>query len=221
MPSPRLTKPRVLLVEDHAVLQQAVALALRAREIEVICPAALDPASVVALADEHRPDLALLDFYLDQCDSLPMVAPLARRGTTVVMLTGATDERVLAECLEAGADGVVSKSEGLDALLAALDRALRKEPLMRAGDRDELIRRVREARARERDRLAPFARLTSRERHVLALLMEGLSAEDIARREFVALATVRSQIRAILSKLDVHSQLAAVALARRAGWDAA
>ncbi len=221
MPSPGLTNPCVLLVEDHAVLQQAVALALGARGIEVVSPETLDPETVIALGRARHPDVALLDFYLDHCDALPMVGPLAALGITVVMLTGATEERVLGECIEAGASGVISKSEGLDALLDGLDRALRGEALIREGDRQGLVTRVREARARERERLAPFGRLTSRERHVLALLMEGMSAEDIARREYVSLATVRSQIRAILTKLDVHSQLAAVALARRAGWVAA
>ena len=54
---------------------------------------------------------------------------------------------------------------------------------------------------------------------VLAYLMEGVPAEEIAERTFVAVATVRSHIRAVLTKLNVNSQLAAVAAARRAGWE--
>jgi len=60
--------------------------------------------------------------------------------------------------------------------------------------------------------------LTEREQSVLAELMEGHCAEEIAKAAFVSISTVRSQIKAILQKLGVNSQLAAVALTRRAGW---
>jgi DNA-binding NarL/FixJ family response regulator len=63
-----------------------------------------------------------------------------------------------------------------------------------------------------------FARLTEREQVVLSELIEGHCAEDIAKAAFVSISTVRSQIKSILQKLGVNSQLAAVAMARRAGW---
>jgi DNA-binding NarL/FixJ family response regulator len=63
-----------------------------------------------------------------------------------------------------------------------------------------------------------FAGLTERERFVLAELIEGHCAEEIANAGFVSISTVRSQIKSILQKLGVSSQLAAVALARRAEW---
>jgi DNA-binding NarL/FixJ family response regulator len=65
---------------------------------------------------------------------------------------------------------------------------------------------------------APFESLTPREAAVLGDLLEGRSADDIAEASFVSITTVRAQIRSILSKLGVRSQLAAVSMARRAGW---
>jgi DNA-binding NarL/FixJ family response regulator len=67
-------------------------------------------------------------------------------------------------------------------------------------------------------RLQLFATLTDREEVVLAELLEGHCAEEIAKTAFVSISTIRSQIKSILQKLGVNSQLAAVALARRAGW---
>ena len=75
----------------------------------------------------------------------------------------------------------------------------------------------RESRAR-RAKLAPFDVLTEREKYVLSELMDGHCADEIARRASVSISTVRSQIKAILQKLGVNSQLAVAALARQAGW---
>jgi DNA-binding NarL/FixJ family response regulator len=81
-----------------------------------------------------------------------------------------------------------------------------------------MLDELRIERAGLRRALSPFERLTARERKVLAALVEGLSAEEIAESHFVSLTTVRSQIRAVLQKLGVRSQLAAVAYANRVGW---
>ena len=64
-----------------------------------------------------------------------------------------------------------------------------------------------------------FDRLSARERQVLSALMRGETARDISRQSFVSLPTVRSQIRSIFIKLGVSSQLAAVVLAYRSGWN--
>jgi two-component system, NarL family, nitrate/nitrite response regulator NarL len=66
--------------------------------------------------------------------------------------------------------------------------------------------------------LEVFERLSPREQEVLYALMKGQTARDICERDYVAMPTVRSQIHAILSKLGVTTQLAAVVLAYRSGW---
>jgi DNA-binding NarL/FixJ family response regulator len=86
------------------------------------------------------------------------------------------------------------------------------------GDRHALLGELRARRAEEQRRLAPFRCLTPREQAVLAALMEGKHAKQIAAESFVSLGTVRAQIKSILLKLGVSSQLSAVALARQAGW---
>ena len=77
---------------------------------------------------------------------------------------------------------------------------------------------VRATDRRQGPRLQLFDILTEREQVVLAELMEGHCADEIANAAFVSISTVRSQIKAIRNKLGVNSQLAAVAMARRAGW---
>ena len=104
-----------------------------------------------------------------------------------------------------------------------LVREIRAIPEGRSAEAENRRLQVqREARAPLRSSghaaLAPFAALTPREEQVLAMLIDGVQAADIAERSYVSLATVRSQIRAILTKLGVGSQLSAVSLAIKAGW---
>jgi DNA-binding CsgD family transcriptional regulator len=122
-------------------------------------------------------------------------------------------DRLLAECVEAGARGVVNKDAPFDRLLADVQRAAVRGRLLSEHDRQETLALLRRHRAQEHDRMAPFRRLTAREAHVLAALLDGHPAERIAQDAFVSITTVRSQIRGLLTKLEVSSQLAAVALA--------
>mgnify|MGYP000607291262 CR=1 FL=1 len=83
-------------------------------------------------------------------------------------------------------------------------------------DQRDLLRYF--ARRHDRVRLDPFRQLTARESEVLYDLMQGRNADAIAEASFVSVTTVRTHIRSILRKLDVSSQLAAVAMATGAGW---
>jgi two-component system, NarL family, nitrate/nitrite response regulator NarL len=112
----------------------------------------------------------------------------------------------------------VTKGQGIEELVDALVRAREGQPVNSARERMELSDELAEHRQRRQELLAPFRALSAREAAVLQGLVEGHSAESIAEGSFVALSTVRSQIRSILAKLDVSSQLGAVALARRARW---
>ena len=102
--------------------------------------------------------------------------------------------------------------------MACLDDVLDGESLIGRATREAMLDELRIERASLRRALSPFEQLTIREREVLAALVDGLSADEIAETQYVALTTVRSQIRSVLQKLGVRSQLAAVAHANRVGW---
>ncbi len=210
---------RVMLVEDHLLLAQTVASALTRDGLEVLRPERLDPEAVLAAARAYRPDVVLLDLVLGAGTlALPLVAPLVALGARVVIVTGETDRIRLAECVEAGALGVVGKHEPFPYLLDAVDAAVCGRLLLSPARRDALLQELRLARVAESARLAPFERLTPRERDVLRELAAGRPAEVIAHDNRVSVATVRSQIRSVLLKLGVGSQLAAVAQAARSRW---
>lgn len=216
-PSPAL---RLLLVEDHQLLAGTLAIALRHEGLDVRTAAGPSPEEVVGLARQLAPVLVLLDLDLGPPlgNGLDLIGPLIGAGARVVVVTGVTDRARLGRCLEAGAGGVISKATDFERLVEAVRGAAEGRPILRDDERHALLAEARSRRRADDERLASFRALSPREQAVLAGLLAGDSAETIAHRSYVSLATVRSQIRAILLKLGVNSQLAAVALAREAGW---
>ena len=164
--------------------------------------------------------LVLLDLELGPPlgSGLDLIGPLVDAGAGVVMVTGITDRVRLGACVEAGATGVVSKATGFATLVETVRRVAGGSPLLSDDERRSLLDELHAAPAGRRERLAPFRTLSPREQEVLGHLVAGESAETIADRTYVSLATVRSHIRSILLKLGVNSQLAAVALVRDTGW---
>lgn len=219
VPLRAVSPTRVLLVDDHELLGQILSHALRAAGLAAELVARPTLEEVSACIERQRPDVALLDLDLGPShgSGLGLVPALRDAGVAVIMLTGTRDRLALGECLEAGALAIVGKDEPLDSLLDAIGSAA-AGVAMRADARHALLQELWACRADAADRLKPFGRLTRREQEVLAALADGHSAAEIAERDFVSLATVRTQIRGVLVKLGVTSQLAAVALARQSGW---
>jgi DNA-binding NarL/FixJ family response regulator len=206
---------RVLVVEDHVLVAIGLQLALSARgwDVQTISgPTALD---VVASAQRFQPQAVLLDIHIGAGvgSGIELIGPLLLTGAQVVMLTAESRRMVLAECLEAGASGWIGKGATLDEVDTTLRHVIAGGTMVGRTDRAELLEELRLERVSTVRAHASFERLTQREAIVLAAMVDGLSADEIAEVHFVALTTVRSQIRAVLRKLRVRSQLAAVALA--------
>ncbi len=209
----------VMIVDDHRLLAQSLAVSLGLAGIPAEAAPDHDPAMVIAAIRSAPPAALVLDLKLgDGLTGDSIIADVVAEGVAVVVLTAEEDPVRLAECLAAGASRIVPKTLDLDILVAQLADAL-EAPLERWTAREQrIIAEASVCSEERRQRLAPFAALTSREADVLAGLMSGRAATEIAEESFVSLSTVRSQIRAVLAKLGVHSQLAAVAMAHQAGW---
>ncbi len=209
----------VAIVEDHGLLAQSLAYALAGRGISALVVKDLRPAAVIETLRGCNLDLVLLDFDLgDAGVGLDLIAPIGALGFRVVMLTGETDPVTLARCVEAGAVGIISKSDPFERLIEHVTDVLDGRRILSVATREQLLSGLRNHRAHEVERTAPFERLTVRESEVLQDLIDGKNAETIATDSFVSVATVRSHIKALLAKLGVNSQLAAVAMARRSAW---
>jgi two-component system nitrate/nitrite response regulator NarL len=213
----------VLVVDDHRLFADALVVALRQFGwLAINASADLTRTGLIRVAEATRPDIVLLDVDLGHGGpAIEVVADFAALGAWVLAVTDGHDRYLLAEALEAGVSGVVDKSDSLERVVQLVHDTAAGMAIFPPSVRSELLSELADRRAADRARTAPFDRLSPRERQVLALLMTGKSPDEIATVRFVSVTTVRTQVRNILQKLGVNSQLAAVGLARRAGWDPA
>jgi len=219
-PHPAPDAPTILIVDDHDLVGTSLAVALTAEGLRARRATGVDPAGILAEAATLRPGLALLDLDLGRDrrgrrrDGVDLVVPLTEQGWCCVVLSAADRSRVGA-ALAAGAVAAVPKRAPWPVLLANVRAALDGRVVMNPEIRQELIDSFRIQDAERRDIVEKLGRLTQREREVLAELAQGNRAQAVAEQYVVSLATVRTQIRSVLSKLEVGSQLEAVALYRR------
>ena len=216
----RVMTHRVLIVDDHPLIAIGLQLELTARGWDVETTSGPTAAAVIDHARAFQPECVVLDIHLGSAvgSGVDLITPLRQTGARVVMLTGETERAILAACLEAGALGWIAKSAFLVEVVASIEDSVAGRSLIGRASREAMLDDLRVQRSSRRLTLSPFDRLTPREQRVLGALIDGMSAEGIAEADFVALTTIRSQIRSILQKLGVRSQLAAVAQANRAGW---
>lgn len=210
---------RLLLVDDHRLLVETLQVSLTQVGFAVSVAPCGSYDEILAEAAAVRPSLVVLDLDLQGTGyGYDLIAPLRALGAQVLVLTGTVDRIELARCLEAGALGIASKANGFGSVLDQISRAAEGEQVTPITERTQLLADLAAHRRAEDKRKAPFEALSSRERDVLRQIVEGKQAAAIAKDSYVSLATVRTQIRSILLKLDVTSQVAAVALARQGGW---
>lgn len=209
---------RVVVVDSHPIMGEGLALLLRAEGIDAVYSPATETSSVVRSCDRERAGIVLLGLGLLAEDASLIGALLADRRVVVGVASGAhRAERLVA--LEAGAATVLDRDVTVEQVVDVVRRLGRGEPLPTRFNRDILLSSERTLPSGP-DGLRRLATLTAQEAEVLRGLMAGLVAKELADEFVVSLATVRSQIASVLRKLDVRSQVAAVARGHEAGWRA-
>jgi len=221
-PGPDRPSATVLIVDDHELLGESLQLSLRTHGFTAQLCRPGTSAAVLAAAAEAAPDVVLLDIDLGRdaagrpIDGVSLVEPLRAAGWPVLMMSGTASSVRIGAALDAGALAWVPKMAPTAVLLRAVRAVLARREAMPTAQRDQFIAVHRKRSAERRELAAKLERLTPREHEVLALLAGGHRAQAVADHFVVSLATVRTQIRAVLTKLEVTSQLEAVALHRSA-----
>jgi DNA-binding NarL/FixJ family response regulator len=210
---------RVLLGDEHRSFVEALAMRLATEPGLHVAAAVSVPHDVVRAVRARPVDVAVLavedDFggFIDAGRQALAVRPELK----LVGVTSGADVAVLARAVRAGFRAWVPKDVGICVLLDALQAVCRGEtwipPILLTRLLRQLFRDQQDVRAAK----GPLAKLTVREHEVLTAMSSGATREEIARRLCISGNTVRTHTQSILNKFGVHTSLAAVTLARRAG----
>jgi len=200
----------VVVAAEHRLVADSVRSALRGRGVEVQTVSWSDPGGVLPPAGAER------GLLISDLDSEPAIVRAHSILTGIrlewVVLTGARRGPIWGAVLEAGARTVLSSSTPLDEVCLALRTPWSGSEELSFAGRDELLAQWEVLWRDRADKSARLAHLSPREMQVLRLLYRGEPVVQIARSLGIRPATVRSQVKSLLRKLDVNSQLAAVAV---------
>ncbi|MEV6594203.1 response regulator transcription factor [Streptomyces acidicola] len=238
-----MVRIRVLVVDDHRIFAESLAAALAAEPDVDVSAAGSGPAALRCLeraaAEGRRFDVLLVDADLggNAPGARPAAVPVregkedglvdgislvvgvrsGQPGVRTVVLAEKDDPRRAALALQAGASGWVAKDCSLSRLLTVIRGVLRDETHLPPALLTGVLRELTAARKHRTESERLVESLTPREREVLQCMVAGLGRKAVAERLFLSPHTVRTHMQNVLGKLGVHSTLAAVALARRAG----
>lgn len=206
---------RVLIASADERAVDACRALLDAHDGTEVVAVADTPAKAVAGVQTHRPDVAIVDYNLPGLDGVETVVRIQASLPAVraVLVVDEYDEDIVLAAVEGGCHAVLEKSRACVDVVAAVEAANRGSTVL---SQEELQDVISSARRQEPER-PPKATLTDRERDVLVCISEGLSNKQVAERLGLTVNTVRNHVQRILYKLDAHSKLEAVVVARDGG----
>jgi len=205
---------RLVIAEDHQIVREGLRLFLNAQpDMEVVAEAAHGGEALEALR-EHHPDVLLLDLMMPEVDGLAVLreAPQVSPETRVLVLTSASDDRLVLPAVRAGAAGYVLKTISSAELADAVRTVASGEPVLHPEITRMLMREVRQGPA-----AVAGEAFTQRELDVLSLLAHRLTNKEIAAELGISETTVKTHVRNILGKLGVSTRAEAARYAREQG----
>jgi DNA-binding NarL/FixJ family response regulator len=210
-PSPNGARPRVLLVDDHQLLRQAVRRALEDAGMEVAAEAG-DGSEAVRLAIEIVPDVIVMDVSMPVLDGVEATRRIHANNPDlpIVVLTMHGEDAQRHEALAAGASGFLTKDVSMQDVVRTVHQACGDVALS-----PELASTIlTELRTPDPKSSSP---LTPREEEVLQLIADGLSTTEVAMQLFISGKTVKNHLASIYEKLDARDRTQAVLAAVRIG----
>lgn len=209
---------RVLVVDDHPVYRDGVVMALGTSDECVVVGEGQSGDQAVALAEELRPNVVLLDLRMPGTDGLHAIR-LIREGTPsarIIILTMFDDDASVRAALRAGASGYLVKGAAREDIVRSVV-AVAQGHVVFAGGAAAVVQRALTGPDTGSSARALLPMLSEREVEVLDLVARGRTNAQIARRLYISEKTVRNHVSHIFLKLGVSGRAHAVAVARDVG----
>ncbi|MET9110328.1 response regulator transcription factor [Streptomyces zhihengii] len=210
---------RVVLADDQPLVRAALQMVITdAPGIEVAGEAG-NGAEAVALAESLRPDVVVMDIRMPVLDGIEATRRITGLpgGPHVIVLTTFDDDEVVYGALRAGAAGFLVKDMALDDILAAVRLVAAGEGLIAPGVTRRLIREFARRPGPAPGPGRELSVITDREREVLTLVGSGLSNTEIAERLVISVATAKTYVTRLLSKLGARDRVQLVIIAYETG----
>lgn len=197
-----MSKVRILIADDHAIVRMGVKLLLSAEKEFQIIGEAEDGLGALEMSLKAEPDLIILDLMMPKMNGVDVTRKVKKKlpGAKIVLLTSFATAEGLTQALQYGANGIVLKSSAEVELIPAIRTVLSGKRHLSVGLKGQL-----------KLSLPPIV-LTERQECILRSVMEGRSNADIARHQGIAEITVKNHLAAIFNKLGVSSRSEAVAV---------
>ena len=214
-----MTKIRVIIAEDHAVVREGTRELLeREEDIEVVGEAA-NGAEALALVERLDPDVAIVDISMPVMTGIEATEKIkaVRPATAVLILTAYDDDQYVFALLAAGAAGYLLKDVPSTEVVRAVRSVHAGEPVLHPAIARKVLARFATEGQREQPARDEGTLLTEREREVLRLAAQGMSNSRIAAHLYVSARTVQVHLTHIFNKLVVGSRTEAVIAGLRRG----
>lgn len=199
-----MSKKRILVVDDHPIVRQGMALLINREADLEVCGEAEEMTAALAAIEKLRPDLAIVDLSLHGPDGIDLVKAIrARSAALPVLVLSMHDELTYAErALRAGANGYIMKQEATTSVLTAIRRILSGAVYLSERAASRVVHQFVHGSPRDR---SPIAGLSDREIEVFRLIGQGHATRQIAEELHLSVKTVESYQAHIKEKLSLRS----------------
>jgi DNA-binding NarL/FixJ family response regulator len=205
-----------LIADDHGIVREGLRRLLESEPDIRVCAEASDGREAVELVEKHRPGLVVLDITMPRLGGLETLERLRAEhpGVKVILLSMHGDPTFIESAVALGVDGYILKNGRAGEVLAAVRAVMKGGSYFSPPVAREIVEQVRSPR---RGSTEPFAALSAREREVLRLIADGLSAKEIASSLGISTKTVEAHRTSLMRKLGARKATELVRYAVRHG----